>query len=295
MNLEHRCLVLHFLRLRLFFIIFFRLRNFGIERYCERLVILGKIIAEGLIDAPSHIGYSLVAIEELLFGGGRDKSQFDEAAGHRRLPEHEESRLLHPLVGSCRRSACALLHHLGQFDTLCHILVLKELEHDIALRRTRVESLVVLLVVFFYQNHRVFSLCHIKVVGRPVHTKGICFQSHSLCSLGQGIGVDGDKEVGLVAVGDIGTLVERDENIGLTSVYYVNAGTIVFHETSEGESNVEIDILLLGKSAKSSGVMPSMSSVDDEREALLGSQGHSEREYQHYRSYNPSFHIHYYI
>ena len=279
----------------MFFFLFFHLSKFGLERHCERLVILGKIIAEGLIDAPSHIGYSLVAIEELLFGGGRDKSQFDEAAGHRRLPEHEESRLLHPLVGSCRRGACALLHHLGQFDTLCHVLVLKELEHDIALRRTRVESLVVLLVVFLNQNNRVFSLCHIKIVGSPVHTEGICLQSRSLCSLGQGVGVDGYKEVGLVAVGNVGTLVERDENVGFASVYYLDAGTIAFHETSEGEGHVEIDILLLGKGAKSTGVMTSMSGVDDERKPLIGGHGHGEREYQHYRSYNPSFHIHYYI
>ena len=152
-----------------------------------------------------------------------------------------------------------------------------------------------LLIVLLDQDDRVFSLRHIKVVGYPVHTEGICLQSHSPCALGQGVGVYGDEEVGLVAVGNVGSLMERDKDVGFACVYDFHLWAVVLHESSEGERHVEVDILLLGESAKSACVMTSMSGVDDERETLLGCHCHSEREYQHYRSYNPSVHIPYYI
>ena len=92
LNLENRCFVLirGFLFLRLFFPFFFplfyrRLRSFiqfltgefGFKWHSERLVVLRQIVAKSLIDAPAHIGNTLIAIEELLLGWCGDESQLD--------------------------------------------------------------------------------------------------------------------------------------------------------------------------------------------------------------------------
>ena len=124
-----------------------------------------------------------------------------------------------------------------------------------------------------------------------MHTEGICFQSCCPCPPGECVGVNGYKEVGLVAIGYIGSLVERDEHVGFACVYYFYIRTIILHEPSEGKRHVEIDILLLGESANRTGVMSSMPGVDDKREILLGCHGHNEHEYHYYRSNNPSIHI----
>ena len=89
---------------------------------------------EGAVDAVAHFVYAGRVVEQCLLVGGGDESQFYEAAGHGRLSQHEESGLFHSLVRTVGCRAHVALHHLGQFHTLGHVLVLHELEHDVALR-----------------------------------------------------------------------------------------------------------------------------------------------------------------
>ena len=69
------------------------------------------------------------------------------------------------------------LYQLGQADTLGHVLVLQEFEDDVAFGRVRVESGVLLLVVIFNQNHRVFLLGDFQVLLCTVQTEGVGFRA----------------------------------------------------------------------------------------------------------------------
>ena len=61
----------------------------------------------------------------------------------------------------------------------------------------------------------------------------------------QRIGVNTDEKVGLRPVGNIGTLVEWDENIGLAGIDDPNIGTVALHHSSESKRHLQVDILLL--------------------------------------------------
>ena len=148
-----------------------------------------------------------------------------------------------------------------------------------------------LLIVLLDKNNRVLALGHIKVFGCTVHTEGVSLESHCPCPLGQGVCMYRDKKVSLVAVGNVGTLMERHKDISLAGIDHLDIGTVALHEFSESEGNVEVDILLLGKRAKGTGVVSAMSCINDKGESLLCGKCHRDGEYQYYRCNNPSVHI----
>ena len=134
------------------------------------------VFQEGVVDAFRHEVLSVGAVEKLFLVGGGDESQLYQATRHRGLPEHEEPRLMHPLVYPSTYGTHLALDEFGQVYTLSHVLVLHEFEHDITLRRLRVEAGVALLIVFLDEDDRILSLGHIEVVVGPMHTERIGFE-----------------------------------------------------------------------------------------------------------------------
>ena len=126
-------------------------------RYADRLrlasgnrplwLILLSVFDESLIERLRHAGLSLLRIEEVLFLRSGDESQLDQTTRHGRLAEHEESRLVHPLVIASYVRAHTALDKPCQLNAALHVRALDKLKHDVALRRLRVEALVSLLVV----------------------------------------------------------------------------------------------------------------------------------------------------
>ena len=147
-------------------------------------------------------------------------------------------------------------------------MILHELEHDIALGRVRVKALIALLIVFLIEDDLVLTLSHRQVVCSTVHTQRVRFQSARDAPLGQGVGVHGDKEVGLVSVGNIGTGMQGDKHIGLTRVDDLHVRTVALYQFSKGQCNVQIDGFLLGQRTHGTRIMASMSCINDQRKLL---------------------------
>ena len=92
--------------------------------------------------------YCSLGVHKTLLIAGRDETTLHQTPRHRRQTEHSQVILLGTHVLTTRRLTDVLLHILGQFDRVLHILVLNKLKHDIALRRVRVVTLIGLLIVF---------------------------------------------------------------------------------------------------------------------------------------------------
>ena len=135
--------------------------------------ILALVVEESLVDAQPHLTDTVLRVQEAFFIAGRDEAQFYQTAGHRRFAQHQESGLLDTFVDASSLSTGTTLDEFGQFDALCHILVLDELEHDIALGGVGVETLIALLIVLLIEDNLVLSLSDGEVVGCTVHTQRI--------------------------------------------------------------------------------------------------------------------------
>ena len=152
-------------------------------------------------------------------------------------------------------------------------MVLNELEHDVTLRRIGVEALITLFVVLLVKNDLVLALGNLQIVGSTMHTQRIGLQSSRDASLGQGIRMDGDKEVGLVAVGNIGTGVQGNKHIRLTGVDYLHIRAVALHQLSESQRHIQVDDFLFCKRTDSSGVVATMSGINHQCKLVrLGSR-----------------------
>ena len=178
---------------------------------------------------------------------------------------------MHALVGTVGTIADTSLDHSCQIYAALHVLALDELENDIALRRSGIEALISLLIVLLHRDDGVFPHRHIEIILGTVHTEGIGLEATSHLSCRQGIGMHGDKEIGIGTVGDIRTLIERDEDILRAGIDDSYLREILLHILTEAQGNGKIDILFLGYGSECSGIMTTMTRVDDQRESLIGS------------------------
>ena len=178
---------------------------------------------------------------------------------------------MHTLVRAIGILAHTVLDGASDFHTSLHVLALYELEDDIALRRLGVEPLVSLLIPFLHRDNRVLSHSHIEVVLGTVHTQRVGLEATCYLTGRQGIGMHGDEQVGIRLVGDIGTIMQWDEDIRGTSIDHPHVWHIALHISSESQSYVQIDVLLLRLGAQGSSVMPTMTGVDDKCKTLIGS------------------------
>lgn len=84
--------------------------------------------------------------------------------------------------------------------------------------------------------------------------------------------MDGDEEVGLVAVGDVGALFKGNEYVGLAGVDHLDVATVGLDEFAEGECHIEVDVLLLGICADGTGVVAAVAGIDNQLK-LVGARG----------------------
>ena len=90
-------------------------------------------------------------------------------------------------------------------------------------------------------------------------------------SLGQCVGVDGDKQVGLVLVGNVGTRMQRNKHVRLAGVYHLHVRTVLFHQFTEGQRHIQVDGLLLGNLAHCASVIATVSGINDQGKPFVGS------------------------
>src|SRR5574344_2087692 len=156
-----------------------------------------------------------------------------------------------------------ILYGLCQFSTLLHVLVLHVIKNDVALRRIGVEAGIAFLIVVFIKNNGIFAFGNIKIFFCSRHTQRIRLGTYSFFTTWQGIGVDGNKKVGFSFVRNIGTVVERNKNIGLTCENNFYSLAIFANKFSNFKSNVEINIFFFGIGTDGTGVIAAMSGVNN--------------------------------
>ena len=212
-------------------------------------------------------------VEILFFVGSGDESQFDEACRHRCFAQHEEHVLLHPLVLPCGSGTYTTLHQFGQFHALRHVPVVQKFKHDGAFGRVGVIALIAFLVVFLYHDDRVLAHGGTQFFVRAPHTHGIGFQSSRHMSGRQGVGVYGDKHVGLVLVGYLRPSVQWHKHVCLACIDHPHVRAVVFHKTTKCKGNVQVDVLFVRKSTFCPGIMPAVPSIHHQCEAVSVGKG----------------------
>ena len=91
-----------------------------------------------------------------------------------------------------------------------------------------------------------------------------------------GVDMEREKEVGLVAVGNVGTTGEGDEYVGCARVNHLHVGAISLHIAPKGERILQRQILFVGIGPRRTIIATAMPRIDDEGEALAGCN-HSQR------------------
>ena len=201
-----------------------------------------------------NLGLSFIADHESLLGGVADETHLGEHRRTRRFVKHEELGLLHTAVDGLKVLFVLILDGLSQIEALVDESILEHGEHHIALCRVGVETLVgvVVLVIALQQYVRVFLLGDLQVgtaLGKT-HHEGLHARGGSRR---MGVGMDGDKKVGLVAIGNMGTFGQGDVDVGSARVDDFHIGVVVGNQLSEFFCNGQGDMLLLGTAPLSSG------------------------------------------
>ena len=220
------------------------------------------IFDEGVVEALRHLAHARLGSEILLLVGRGDKTEFGQHRGHRGIAEYEETSLVHALVFAACVVLVLTLNESRQFHALLHVLVLHQFKDDVTLHLLGVEALVRFLVACLVGDDTVLALGHFEIGFRAGHTESIGLRPLNGLVFPRRIGVDGDKEVGLVLVGNIHTALQGQEYIGLARVDNFHVGAVAFDQSSEGQGHVEIDILLLGDGSHGTRVVPSMAGIN---------------------------------
>lgn len=251
-------------------------------RHVQTVEILILIADERLEEATRIAVGGRFGIHEQLLVGIGDEAQLHEAGRHGGEAQHGEVVLVGTLVETPRGSADALLEEACQLDTALHVLILDELEHDVALGRV-VEPLIALLIVFLHVDDRVLALGHLKVfldallAGGLTAPEGVGLVAMHGRTFRHGIDVNRHEEVGLVLIGYLGTLPEFKETVGGACIDDFHVGTVALYNLSEGQCIAQGERLLLAHLADAASVLATVSGIDDKHK-LAGGGSHGDKE-----------------
>ena len=171
------------------------------------------IACEGAVDAfCQSIGAGL-GQQVAFFIGSRDVTKFDEYTRHGGFSQHEESGLMHAFVDTFSGCLELPLDEGGKIDALLHILVLQELEYDVAFRRVRVEPGISLFVIALNEDDGVFFFGHFQIVVGTVEPQCVGFRAPDGASACYRVGMDGNEKVGLGVVGYLCPSVQGYEDV----------------------------------------------------------------------------------
>lgn len=96
---------------------------------------------------------------------------------------------MHTLIRTVGTGTYLSLDIARQFYASLHILTLYELEDDVAFRRSRVETLIGLLIALLHRDNGVLSHSHIEIILGSVHTERIGFKTAGYLTGWQRIGM----------------------------------------------------------------------------------------------------------
>ena len=241
-------------------------------------IICGKAIVEALCQ----LALTAFGVQVILFGGRRNKAQFGEHRGHRGFTKYEEARLLYALVLTPSVRSVLLLDAARQVYALLHITVLHELKDNVTLGAVRVETGIGFGIVLFVCDYGVFTLRHLKVFFSAGNTKGESLRTIHLLATRHSVGVNRHEEVGIIAVGNRRTLLERHKLIRAARINHLHLGALLLDQLTKGQRHIEVNRLLLRLLTHGSGILTAMTGINNQGELLLskGREGkcHNKRE-----------------
>ena len=134
-----------------------------------------------------------------------------------------------------------------------------------------------LLVVLLQIDYGVLSLGYLQILHDtgiltrpPALAQSIGLESTGRMSFRQGIDMDGDKQIGLVLIGYLCPLVQFHELIGLTGIDDLHVGAVLLHQSSEGQRELQCQVLLpYTGTTDSAGIATAMSGIDDQRKIAI--------------------------
>ena len=83
----------------------------------------------------------------------------------------------------------------------------------------------------------------------------------------------GNKEIGLIAIGNIGTALECDENIALSRINDTHIRTILFDQSTKGQGNIKINIFLFGERTNGTGIFSAVTGIDHQHKTSIPATG----------------------
>ncbi len=123
-------------------------------------------------------------------------------------------------------------------------------------------------MVLFLQNYRVFPLGYFQIAFRGMQAHYVGFGAV------QGAGrvsitVNGNEEIGLFAVSQLGPVAQRYEYVGSTGVVNLYVREVFFDGSTHFESHLEGDFGFFGSGAVATGVFTPVAGIDYYRSKLV--------------------------
>ena len=227
-----------------------------------------------------------IGIEEAFLIGRRDKAQLEQATRHRREAKHSQIVLVGTAVVTAGSLADLTLHVAGQFYALFAVLVGDKLEHDVALSRVEIDSLIHLLIVFLHVDDRILALGRVQVFQDTLVSCGISptqsvglETTHIVTALYR-IDMEGDKQVCMLPVGNLCAVEELEIHIPFPRIDHPHVRAMGLHQFAESQRIAQGQVFLDGDSPRSTMIVSTVTGIDNEREPLA-SLGHDWHGTQH--------------
>ena len=161
-----------------------------------------------------------------------------------------------------------MLHEGGKVQTLVDILILHQFKHDIGIYRIGVESFVGGLIIVFEQHYRILAHSYIQVGLHLIHTQHKGFRTGHIPVFGR-VGMDADKEIGVVFIHDIRTLLEGEEDVVLARHYHFYVRMMQFDLLLQPLAYLQIQFLFLREFPHRTGIMTAMTRINHHRKSLF--------------------------
>ena len=142
-------------------------------------------------------------------------------------------------------------------------LALNETESDICFSAVRVEATIIGFCVAFIEDRGVLTFCNSQIRTVTVVTHDERLGSAGLWRVGHRVAVYRYEDVGVVAVSDVGTLHQLDEDVSGTGVIDFHIRIFLFYVCAGFLGHGEGDVLLLRLLSDSARVLPAMPGVND--------------------------------
>ena len=176
------------------------------------------------------------------------------------------------------------LHVGGQLKALVQVFLLEQGEGDIGFRTVQVEVAILLIGILLVEDGGVLHLSHLEVGLVLMLTQDISLHAHGRGTLAaRRVAVDGDEHVGIVAVGDGGTLVQRHEHVTLTGIDHLDIREVLLDIVTRQQGHCQIQVFLFTDRSQSTGILAAMTGVDDHGGNLLPTlchHSHRKKKYQ---------------